>query len=78
MWSGISVFATHRQASRKAHDFPFLGSYIATIEIEDGGPIRYARTGPRSPGHHTLWGEPAQILQRVRATVTVRETDDSE
>ena len=68
---GISVFNTETQARRKAHDFPFLGTHIAAITLEDGAPVRVERTLKGSPGHHTLWGDPAEIRRRVVSVVPV-------
>jgi hypothetical protein len=68
---GISVFNTERQARNKAHDFPFLGGFIATIALEDSAPMRVERTLRGSPGHHTLWGDPMDIRARVVSVVPV-------
>jgi hypothetical protein len=78
LWNGISAFATETQARNKALDFPFLGRYISVLDIEEGGSVPYQRTGLRSPGHHTLWGEPSAILARVVATFPVLETTTPE
>lgn len=37
---GLSVYATLTQARNKAQAFPWLGQYIAELEIPVGGPIR--------------------------------------
>lgn len=68
---GISVFNTEQQARNKAHDFPFLGSHIAAIQVEDDGPVRVERTLRGSPGHHTLWGDPEHIRSHVVSVVPV-------
>jgi hypothetical protein len=47
---------------------PYHGEYIATLEIEDGAPIRLKQTG-RVREHHDLWGEPEAMLARVVAVV---------
>ena len=67
LWSGIAVYATEAQARRQAFAYPFLGHYLARLEIPDAGPIRFERT-TRSRGHYTLWGEPAAVLACVVAT----------
>lgn len=67
LWSGISVWATEAQARRNAARYPNVGRFIAAIRIEADMPIRIERT-LRRPGHHTLWGEPADLLTRVAAT----------
>ena len=68
--SGISTYATEAQARRKARALRFLGNHIAALRIEDDAPIRYERT-TRSGGHHTLWGEPTDLLARVVSVVRV-------
>lgn len=69
VWDGISVYATYAQARRKARDFPRLGRYISKLEIPEGAPLRVERTFRRSPGHHTVWGEPATLLRYLVAVV---------
>jgi hypothetical protein len=66
--SGISVSATEQQARNRAHDMPWLGRFIARLEIPAGSAIRYERT-LRTRGHHTLWGEPAELLRCVVAVI---------
>lgn len=56
-WGGISVYATETQARRQAITYPFLGRYLARLDVLDAGPIQFERT-TRSRGHFTLWGEP--------------------
>ena len=68
---GVSVFQTETQARRHARRMPMLGAYIAEIAILTGTPVRYERT-LRTPGHHTLWGNPAVLLAAVRRVVAVR------
>ena len=64
MWEGISVLNTETQARNKGRDLPWLGRYIAVLEIPQGGPITYQRTG-RGRGHFTLWGAPGDLLRCV-------------
>ncbi len=70
--SGISVYGTENQASRKARDYPYLGRYIAVLDVADEGPLRVERT-TRSRGHHTLWGDPDAILSCLVAVTPVTE-----
>ncbi len=69
--SGLSAYATLAQARAKARQYPFLGSYVAVIELREGGEARWERTLPRSRGHHTVWGRPAELLEAVVAVVPV-------
>lgn len=64
------MFRTQVQARNKARDYPFLGQYIAELLIPYGSSIRFQRT-LRGPGHHTLWGDPEEILQCVTQTIPV-------
>lgn len=67
---GISVFATEQQARKKAQAFPFLGSFIARLEIPDDAPVRIERT-LSSRGHHTMWGNPDDLRRYVVSVVPV-------
>ena len=66
VWTGISVYATSSQARRMARRYPRHGTLMAVLEIEPGAPVQAERT-LSTPGHHTLWGEPADLLARVIA-----------
>jgi hypothetical protein len=68
--AGVSVTLTTDGARSLMADFPQMGSFIAALEIEDGGPIRYEQTG-RYPEHYTLWGSPGDLLARVRTVMAV-------
>ena len=63
VWDGISVYRTFGQAARKARDYPFLGSFIAELRIDDGIDARVEKTFGR--GHHTVWGVPSVLLACV-------------
>jgi hypothetical protein len=69
--SGISVFATETQARKKASQYPFLGNFIARIELPDDAPVVIERTLRNGPGHHTIWGDPALLCGYVTAVVPV-------
>lgn len=61
LWEGISTFQTLAQARKKAKAYPLLGSYVAELVIPVDVPVRWSRTIERSRGHHTVWGDPAEI-----------------
>lgn len=67
---GLSVFRTEAQAQRHARRMPMLGRYLAEVAIASSAPVRAERT-LRTPGHHTLWGNPAFLLACVRRVVAV-------
>ena len=66
---GISVFVTLAQARAVARRFPVLGGSIAEIVIPDGFPVNIERTGGK--GHHTIWGDPADIQRWVTSIYPV-------
>ena len=68
---GISVYATENQARRKAREYPFLGSFLARLELPEETPLHTEGTVRNSPGHHTLWGDPGDILRCVVVVVSV-------
>ena len=67
LWDGISVYATEGQARNKARQFPYLGRYLARLEIPERARVRVERTIRNGRGHHTLWGDPADLLGWVAA-----------
>jgi hypothetical protein len=70
LWDGISVYATETQARNQAKAKPWLGAYIAELAISESDPITFRRTGT-GRGHHTLWGEPAELNARVLRIIDV-------
>jgi hypothetical protein len=71
VWDGISVYRTFAQAERKARDYPFLGTFIAELNIEIDVPrIRIEKTYGR--GHHTIWAAPALLLRSIVTVTAVR------
>lgn len=65
-WDGVSTFDTRAVAADLARKFGH-GEYLARLELDPAGPIRWART--RGEGHYTLWGTPAELLARVAEVV---------
>ena len=74
-WDGISVFATESQARRKAPIALARGTFIAAIDVSEGGPIRYERRG-KTKGHYILWGDARVMLDHVVSVVPM--TSDEE
>ena len=64
LWDGLSVYATETQARNQAKAKPWLGAYIAELSIAEADPITFRRSGT-SRGHHTLWGDPFELLARA-------------
>ena len=64
LWDGISVYDTVLRAMAKSRRYPWLGRFIAGIEIPDEAPVRIERT-TKSRGHYTVWAEPEQLLAYV-------------
>jgi len=69
LWQGVSVQATEQQARQRAR-LPGFGRYVAELLVPGAGPIAWRRTG-RQRGHHTLWGDPDEMLACVIRTVPV-------
>lgn len=68
VWDGISVYRTQLQATRKARDYPFLGRFIAELDLDVDLPrIRAEKTFGR--GHYTIWGPAAALLHAVVAVI---------
>lgn len=63
LWSGISMYATRAQARRTAMTYPFLGGFLAELQIPDDAGVRWERT--RGRGHHTIWGDGHVLLNYV-------------
>ena len=76
LWDGISVNATEAQARRRARQMPMLGSHIARLDVPPDAAVRAERT-TRTPGHYTLWADPAALLTCVTAVVPVSPVDYS-
>jgi hypothetical protein len=69
--SGVSIFDSEDRARQRATRWPWLGGYIAELDLpDDGGPIRYERTTD-SRGHYTAWGRPEDLVGRVVRVVRV-------
>lgn len=66
VWTCISVYATSAQAHRMARRYPRHGTLMAVLEIEPEAPVQVERT-LSTPGHHTIWGDPTELLRRVVA-----------
>jgi hypothetical protein len=70
-WDGVSVYRTEVQARAKARMYPWMGRFIARLEIPPGAPVRWERTYRHSRGHHTLWAPPEILLRLVVETIPV-------
>jgi hypothetical protein len=66
MWTGISAYDDLQVARTWAVARPYLGSFIATLGIEDGAPVRIRQTG-QDRTHYDLWGDAEEMLSRVIA-----------
>jgi hypothetical protein len=49
-----------------------MGAFIATIRIEDDGPVRWEKTTKRRD-HYTLWRTPADILARIERVDPIQQ-----
>ncbi|MFN8633086.1 MAG: hypothetical protein U0893_04465 [Chloroflexota bacterium] len=60
-WWGISVFSSEEFAIQRSDDSPFLGRYLAVLEIPHNATPRIEQTG-RHPGHYTIWARAEDLL----------------
>ena len=67
---GLSVFDTAVQARDKARAVPWLGSYIAALDIPEAGEVEYERTAS-AQGHRTIWGSPEAVMSLVVSVTPV-------
>lgn len=67
---GLSVFDQLELARAQARRFRRLGRFIAAVEIPNDGSIPIERTG-NTEGHHTIWGNPDDLLARVLSIESV-------
>ncbi len=54
-----------------------LGRFVAELVLAEEGPIRAERT-TREAGHHTLWGDPDELLRCVSRVEPARATAKQE
>jgi hypothetical protein len=75
LWDGISVHGTEAQSRRQAMETPWTGAFIAELRIPDRtvAPMHWERTIPGNEGHHTLWGNPDELLLCVTRVISVEE-----
>jgi hypothetical protein len=57
---GVSMFATREQAEQIRDRFR-LGQHVRALLLPSNRGFSIARTG-RTPGHHTVWGTPEDLL----------------
>jgi hypothetical protein len=69
LWAGLSSWATFAQAVRSARRHSGSGGYVATLIILDDAAIQVERT--LGPGHHTIWGDPDELLGCIAAVEPV-------
>jgi len=65
MYDGVSMFGTLAAAAIKAATFPYLGQWIAEIDLTRSGNLRVEQTGRRRERHYTVWGDPDELLRCV-------------
>lgn len=74
-YDGVSVFETLAQARAAAIRFPMLGTSMAELVIPEGATIRIERTFAKQPGHHTIWGNPDEMLGYVGRIVAISDEE---
>src|SRR5713101_6790995 len=61
LWGGISVYDTLSRAAAKSRRYPWLGAFVAKLDVPDEADVRAERT-TKSRGHHTVWAAPEFLL----------------
>jgi hypothetical protein len=74
-WQGLSAFDSWENARAVARRVRSQGDHIAEVTIPASGAITYERWG-RNPGHHTIWGDPDDLMARVTAIQPVFLPDE--
>jgi hypothetical protein len=69
-YEGISAFSTEAAARAMAVRRPYLGAYLAALDIPEGAEIEYAQMG-KKPEHYDLYGPPEVLMRCVRAVISV-------
>ena len=64
---GLSMFDSLDLAVRNARIFP---AHVARVQLAAGHGFSIARTFADTKGHHTVWGEPAELWGHVVAVDT--------
>lgn len=73
-WHGISVMATPRSARKRMQVSPWLGSFVAVIEIPRDARVRIAQT-TRDLDHFTIWADAHDLLSWVVAILRLDELE---
>jgi hypothetical protein len=71
-WRGVSHQDSRESAVRKAADSPWLGEYVAEVQVPIGATVRVEQTG-RDPSHYTIWAEPSDLLSWVVSVTPAEE-----
>ena len=73
-WQGVSFYASIEAATRKVHDSPWLGDFIAEVEFPPDRNVRIEQTG-RDRNHYTVWADASELLTWVVTVVPVEEVE---
>ncbi len=65
----MSLYDTAEAAELTARSYPWMGTFIARLEISDNAPI-VARQTLKS-GHFSVVGDPAELLARVAQVLPI-------
>jgi hypothetical protein len=63
-WRGVSHYVTRTAAFAKTDDSPWLGDYVAVVELPSNSAARVEQTG-RDLHHVTIWAEADDLLSWV-------------
>ena len=64
LWDGLSMYSSVDVAVRTALRAPYLGRFVATLDLDHAVSARWEQTTP-NPWHYTVWGKPEELLKCV-------------
>jgi len=71
-WRGVSHFDSLEQAEDKLHESPWLGNFIAEIEIPPKAAVRIQQTGAKR-SHYTVWADAGDLLRWIVSVRPISE-----
>lgn len=71
LWTAVSLWTSVEAARSRARRYPWLGRFIAVLEINAWPGVRIEKTLGR--GHVSAWAEPDLLLGLVVDTIEVEE-----
>jgi hypothetical protein len=71
LWTAVSLWTSAEAARSRARRYPWLGRFIAVLEIDEWPGVRVEKTLGR--GHVSAWADADALLGLVVDTIEVEE-----